>query len=105
MLVALSEAEDDRLRPSEIGSAIQWEKSRLSHHLTRMQRRGLVVRQDVAGDARGSTAVLTATGRAAIEAAAPAHAATVRALVFDGLTPEQVRALTDVTATVLARLR
>lgn len=104
VLVQLSERPEGRCRARELGQALQWEKSRLSHHLTRMQRRGLVVREDVAGDARGSTAVLTAAGRAAIEAAAPAHVATVRALVFDGLTPEQVRALTDVTAAVLARL-
>jgi DNA-binding MarR family transcriptional regulator len=69
-----------------------------------MERRGLVARADVAADGRGSEVVLTPAGRAAIEAAAPAHVETVRALVFDVLTEEQVRALLEVTGAVLDRL-
>ena len=42
VLVPLSEAPDQRLRAFALGRALQWEKSRLSHHLTRMERRGLV---------------------------------------------------------------
>jgi DNA-binding MarR family transcriptional regulator len=69
-----------------------------------MQRRGLIVRQDCSSDARGAFAVLTQAGRAAIERAAPAHAETVRQLVFDGLSPDQLTALTDITTGVLNRL-
>ena len=104
VLVPLSEAPEARLRAFALGRALQWEKSRLSHHLTRMQRRGLVAREDVAADGRGAEVVLTPAGRVAIEAAAPAHVATVRALVFDVLTEEQVRALLEVTGAVLDRL-
>jgi len=104
VLVQLTDVPAGRLRVGELGAALDWEKSRLSHHLTRMERRGLVARVDVAGDGRGSEVVLTAAGRAAIEAAAPAHVDTVRALVFDVLTEEQVRALLEVTGAVLARL-
>ena len=104
VLVQLTDTPAGRLRVGELGAALQWEKSRLSHHLTRMQRRGLVAREDVAADGRGSEVVLTPAGRAAIEAAAPAHVATVRALVFDVLTEDQVRALLEVTGAVLDRL-
>src|SRR5438105_5867370 len=53
VLVNLSEAPDGRLRPSELGRAIRWEKSRLSHHLTRMEQRGLVKRSPCRTDSRG----------------------------------------------------
>ena len=104
VLVQLTDVPAGRLRVGELGAALGWEKSRLSHHLTRMERRGLVAREDAAADGRGSEVVLTPAGRAAIEAAAPAHVAAVRALVFDVLTEEQVRSLLEVTGTVLARL-
>ena len=104
VLVQLTDTPGGRLRVGELGAALAWEKSRLSHHLTRMQRRGLVAREDVAADGRGSVVVLTPAGRAAIEAAAPAHVDTVRALVFDVLTDDQVRALLQVTGAVLDRL-
>jgi DNA-binding MarR family transcriptional regulator len=105
VLVPLSEAPDGRLRVFEIGDILAWEQSRLSHHLARMQKRGLVDRQDCQTDRRGAFIVLTEDGRAAITAAAPGHAEAVRRLVFDGLTPEQVATLGAVTAHVLDRLR
>lgn len=104
VLVPLSEAPGGALRPFAIAQELGWEQSRLSHHLSRMQRRGLVERVQCEVDGRGSFVQLTDAGRAAIEAAAPAHVAAVRALVFDGLTREQVRVLGEVSAQVLDRL-
>ena len=104
VLVVLSEAPEGRLRVFEIADALAWEQSRVSHQLARMQRRGLIARADCASDARGAFAVLTAAGRAAIKRAAPAHVETVRQLVFDGLSRDQLAALTEVTASVLDRL-
>src|SRR5205085_10481015 len=54
VLVVLSEADGGRLRPSEIGGAIQWEKSRLSHHLRRLEQRNLVRRMPCETDNRGA---------------------------------------------------
>ncbi|HEV3288838.1 MAG TPA: MarR family transcriptional regulator, partial [Streptosporangiaceae bacterium] len=85
VLVQLSEAPGGRLRPFQLGAALHWEQSRLSHLLSRMTRRGFVAKRECAGDARGAVAVLTAAGRAAIESAAPGHVAAVRQLVFDPL--------------------
>ncbi|NYG56768.1 MarR family transcriptional regulator [Nocardioides perillae] len=93
-----------RLRVGDLAEALQWERSRLSHHLRRMEGRGLVAREECADDGRGAFVVLTPAGRAAIEAAAPDHVRLVRSLVFDALTPAQVTALGEVTAAVLARL-
>ena len=104
VLVPLSEAPDARLRVFEVAAALCWEQSRLSHHLGRMQKRGLVQREGCASDRRGAHVVLTAAGRAAIERAAPSHAETVLSLVFDGATAEQVAALTELAEQVLRRL-
>ena len=104
VLVVLSEAPEGRRRVFEIADALAWEQSRVSHQLARMQRRGLIGRQDCPSDARGAFAVITAAGRAAIERAAPAHVEQVRQLVFDELSHEQVSALTEITTRVLDRL-
>ena len=69
-----------------------------------MERRGLIERRDCPDDARGAFVVLSETGRRAIERAAPAHVDTVRALVFDGLDPEQVDTLADIAEGVLNRI-
>lgn len=104
VLVALTDRPEQRLRVLELAEAVQWEKSRLSHHLARMQKRGLVAREDCADDGRGNFVVLTGDGRAAIERAAPAHVETVRDLVFDALTDDDVDALARISAAVRARL-
>ncbi|HEY4331951.1 MAG TPA: MarR family winged helix-turn-helix transcriptional regulator [Ilumatobacteraceae bacterium] len=97
ILVNLSESDDGRMRAFELGAATKWEKSRLSHHLTRMERRGLVSREDCETDARGAFIVLTSHGRAAIETAAPLHAAEVRRSFVEALTPQQLDALREIT--------
>ncbi len=104
VLVVLSEAPDGRVRAFEAGRLLQWEKSRLSHHLTRMERRGLVARESCGTDRRGAFIVLTPSGREAIEAAAPDHVEHVRRLFFDVLGPEQVAALGNACGSLLASL-
>jgi len=89
VLVQLSEAPEQRLRPFQICEALNWEQSRLSHQLTRMQRRGLVGRQECESDGRGAVVVLTAAGAASIESAAPGHVSAVRRLIFERLSDDQ----------------
>ncbi|MET7709806.1 hypothetical protein [Micromonospora sp. NPDC005413] len=81
-----------------------WSRSRLSHHLTRMQQRGLVTREEYADDARGSIIALTPAGRQAIESAAPGHVAAVRRHLIDLLTPAEVEALGALTHRVVDHL-
>ena len=72
VLVQLSEAPEQRLRPFQICEALNWEQSRLSHQLTRMERRGLVARMECAVDGSGAFVMLTGCGgRRHREAAAP----------------------------------
>lgn len=104
VLVNLSEVPDGRLRPSELGGATRWEKSRISHHVTRMEARGLVKRMPCPTDRRGALIALTPAGRRAIERAAPRHVEHVREAFFDALAPGQLDALTEISDAVLARL-
>src|ERR1700759_3240693 len=73
VLVQLSETPQHRLRPFQICEARNWEQSRLSHQLTRMERRGLVTRQECEADGRGAFIELSSAGAEAISAAAPAQ--------------------------------
>jgi len=104
VLVALDEAPGQRLRPFELAAALEWEKSRLSHHVRRMEQRELVTREDCEDDGRGAYLVLAPLGAEALTRAAPKHVEIVRRLVFDGLTESQVRTLAEVADAVLARL-
>jgi DNA-binding MarR family transcriptional regulator len=104
ILVSLSESGQGRMRAFEIGRATQWEKSRLSHHLTRMAQRGLIERQTRAADSRYADIVLTEAGRAAIQHAAARHVAHVRRYVVDALSADQLAALDEICGAVLARL-
>jgi DNA-binding MarR family transcriptional regulator len=95
---------DDRARLKDLSAHLLWSQSRLSHHITRMQQRGLVHREECPGDARGAIVVLTDAGRDAIEAAAPGHVESVREHFIDLLTPAQIRQLGEIAQTVVEHL-
>lgn len=105
VLSHLSDIDGHRVRLTELSARLRWSRSRLSHHLSRMEKRRLVARETAPGDGRGAVVVLTATGHAAIVAAAPGHVASVRRHFIDLLTAEQVRVLGDIADTVLDGLR
>lgn len=90
VLVQLTDVPQGRLRVSDLAQTMQWERSRLSHQVTRMERRGLVARRECPQDGRGAFVGITPEGRHAIEMAAPSHVRAVRSLVFDVLTPQEL---------------
>ncbi len=102
VLVALTAQPDGRLRVSPLGHQLGWEKSRISHQVTRMAERGLVEKWKCGEDGRGALVEVTDLGRARIEAAAPSHVDAVRRLFVDRLTPAQLEGLAAVAETVLA---
>jgi DNA-binding MarR family transcriptional regulator len=104
VLLALREADGHRLRSSELAVAIGWERSRLSHHLGRMERRGLIRRVECATDNRGAEAVLTDDGARAFRRATLPHLGAVREMFVDALTPEQMAAAQDIATALRARL-
>ena len=92
------------MRLFELAEALGWEKSRLSHQVTRMVGRELVAKEKCDADRRGSFVVITSHGRREIEAAAPGHVDAVRRLFVDRLTPAQLDTIGDAAEAVLAGL-
>jgi DNA-binding MarR family transcriptional regulator len=96
VLLALNEADGRRLRSSELAATIDWERSRLSHHLGRMERRGLIRRDDCATDSRGAEVSLTGDGAGMFRGATGPHMRAIKKHFADALTPEQFEALADI---------
>jgi DNA-binding MarR family transcriptional regulator len=104
VLSNLSEAPDRQMRLTDLARHMRWSKSRLSHHVTRMQQRGLVERQECVEDGRGSLLVLTEEGLKTIERAAPGHVASVRKHLIDLLTEDELETLAALSHRVVAHL-
>jgi DNA-binding MarR family transcriptional regulator len=96
VLVSLSEADGQRLRMAELAATSAQSRSRLSHHIKRLESRGLVVRESCEEDRRGQFATLTPTGRQLLELAAPHHVAGVREHLLDHLSADDLAILGEV---------
>lgn len=104
VLAVLSESPEGTLQARDLRCRLLWEKSRLAHHIRRMEQRGLVRRDACLTDRRAPLVAITDEGLAVIRAAAPAHVAHVRELFFDVLTPAQAAQMRTAAQTVLAHL-
>ena len=93
VLLALSEADTHRMRSSELAEHIGWERSRLSHHLARMERRYLISRDPCAEDSRGAQITTTAKGIDSFRRASIPHLRAVDEMFIQALTPAQLAGL------------
>ncbi|MFF8986767.1 MarR family winged helix-turn-helix transcriptional regulator [Streptomyces globisporus] len=93
-----------RMRFMDLTKLVEWEKSRVSHQVGRMAKRGLVTKEDCPDDGRGSFVVATPAGYEAIENAAPLHVEHVRRLFIDALTQDELDALTRISSRVVVHL-
>lgn len=93
VLFALDSEPDRTLRMSVLAAAASCTLSRLSRAVTRLEQKGWVHRVVDPTDGRFTLAVLTDSGHEQVVASTPAHQALVRRVVFDALTPAQVRQL------------
>lgn len=105
VLVPLSETPGGVLRARELCTEIGWDRSRLSHHISRMEKRGLVNREECTDDARGMMIRLTKAGKSAIHDAAPNHVESVQQHFFDLLSDEELETLGAVFDRVLDNLK
>lgn len=90
VLLALSEAPRRTLRSSELADAVGWERSRLSHHLKRMERRDHITRDASEAEARGVEVAITAAGLELFRAGSVPHLRAVKELFVDALSPQQL---------------
>ncbi len=104
LLHPLSVAEHGVLRTRDLGKSVGWERSRLSHQVSRMEKRGLVCREECVSDARGSMVRLTDLGRKAIDAAAPDHVDAVRTYFLEHLSREEQDQLADLLDRVVKNI-
>jgi DNA-binding MarR family transcriptional regulator len=105
VLLALSEADGRRSRSSRLAEQMEWERSRLSHQLGRMEKRGLIRREDCATDNRGAEVVLTEEGADAFRKATAPHTKAIKQHFADALTPDQFDALEDILHSLERHLR
>jgi DNA-binding MarR family transcriptional regulator len=104
ILVRLSEADDRSMRMSELADITLSSRSRLSHAVARLEERGWVERLDCPTDRRGQIARLTEQGFSVLAAAAPPHVESVRDLVIDALTPEELQQLAGIGEKIIKRV-
>jgi len=104
VLLALWLESEHRLRANEIARRIGWEKSRLSHQLSRLEDRGLIRREDCELDLRGKWIVITHAGRRAVLRAMRDHTRALREYFFDLLTDDERATLTAISQRVLERI-
>ena len=104
VLLTLSEADGGHLRSSELADHMEWERSRLSHHLGRMESRGLVRRDPCATDSRGAEIVLTDEGASQFRRASAPHLRAIQDLFVKAFTPEQLAQVDDLIAALDAHL-
>ena len=102
VLVALTDQADGWMRLFQLGDHLGWEKSRISHQVSRMAERGLVEKRRCGADRRGAFVAVTQAGGEAIGAAAPSHLEAVRRLFVDRLTPSQLASVSQIAEVVLA---
>ncbi len=103
-LAMLSESDDRTLRMSELATQVNASLSRLSHVISKLEKRGWVARTPSPDSRRVTLVTLTEEGWKVLVAAAPGHVETVRSLVFDGLSPEDVAALDRVAGHIVERI-
>lgn len=104
VLSTLSEEAEAPWRAHALAERLLWSTSRLAHHLQRMEQRGLIRREPLAADGRGALVGLTEAGWAALRAAAPAHAASVRRHFVGLLEPDQIATFEVIAQKVVAHL-
>ena len=103
-LAILSEDEAHTLPMSGLAGRANASLSRLSHVVSKLERRGLVERSPSPDSRRVTLVSLTEDGWQTLVKAAPGHVETVRSLVFDGLSPADVAALERIAGHIVERI-
>lgn len=105
VLLRLSEAPGGQIRMSTLAEQVASSKSRISHQVGRLEKAGLVRREECAGDRRGVFAVLTEHGQEVLRRAAPTHVRALRDNLIDLISDQERLVLAEVFERVVSHLR
>ena len=103
-LAMLSEREERTLPMSDLAALTSASLSRLSHVVSKLERRGWVQRRPSPHSRRVTLVTMTEEGWRRLVEAAPGHVETVRSLVFEGVPPEDVAALERIAGHIVSRI-
>jgi DNA-binding MarR family transcriptional regulator len=103
-LAMLSETEDHTRPMSELAQRTNASLSRLSHVISKLESRGWVARRPSPESRRVTLVGLTDEGWRVLQEAAPGHVETVRSLVFEGLSADDVAALERIAGHIVDRI-
>jgi len=95
VLTTLADQPQGRMRMRDLADAVVLSRSGLTRLVDRLQREGLLEREQCASDARGAYAVLTETGRARLREAQPLHRDGVRRRFLSRFSAEELRVLAN----------
>ena len=101
-LSQISQTPDASIRLSELAVVANMKLPHLSRVITRLEKAGWVRRIPDPANGRYTLAQLTEDGTAKVADAAPGHVEAVRRYVFDQLSPEQIDALGETAASIVA---
>ncbi|MDO5049041.1 MAG: MarR family transcriptional regulator [Actinomycetaceae bacterium] len=104
LLLLLTEAPERRLRFKELAQRMSFSKSRLSYQIRSLEKRGLISREAVEGDARGLDVQLTQEGMQTFKKAARLHEKHVQALMFDSISLQEAEVLERIFTRVAKKL-
>lgn len=104
ILVRLSEAPHRSIRMAELAAAIAHSRSRVTHTISRLERDGIVRRDQCSDDGRGVSAVLTDHGFSVLEKAAHTHVRGVHEYLIENAPDDEFDAVGRIMERVIETL-
>lgn len=103
-LAMLSDQPDHAIRMSRLADLTNASPSRLSHLVTRLERRGFVRREPDPDNGRFINAILTDEGYEKLVDVAPGHVTQVRELILDEFTAKEIQQIGAFAERLLNRI-
>ncbi|MFD9053436.1 MarR family winged helix-turn-helix transcriptional regulator [Streptomyces zaomyceticus] len=104
ILIQLSRSPHQRMRMTPLAKGSKITRSRLSQAIARLEHSGLVRREEDQADRRGQNAVLTRKGAELLRSSAPDYFASVRRVIIERFTPDQLRNFRHVVGSIAVAL-
>ena len=105
LLARLGDSPTGSHRMTDLADGVVYSRSGLTYQAGLLEKAGLVVRAPAADDERGITVTITDAGRELLAKVLPGHIEVVSGLLFEPLSPDDVKALADLLVPVRDHMR